>query len=98
MKKILAAIVEYKLNKKDLNTLVQKIIIGLNDIDTQTPDALFKNKMNELIREIKDICHQDTPSSHDEDSVMDFLKEMESLIVDYLCQSAINQTNDCILH
>ncbi|QOL19853.1 hypothetical protein [Candidatus Bodocaedibacter vickermanii] len=97
MKKILAAIVEYKLNKNDLNTLVQKIITGLNDTDNQYPNT-FKNKMYELTREIKDICLQDTPSSQDEDCVMDLLKEMESLIVDYLSQPTNNQTNDCILH
>ncbi len=91
MKKILAAIVEYKLNRNDLNTLVQKIITGLNNIDNQYPNT-FKNKMYELTREIKDISHQD------EEYVVDFLKEMESLIVDYLSQSTVSQSNDCIFH
>lgn len=92
MKKILAAIVEYRLNKNDLTSLVQKIITRLNDSDAPFPDT-FNSKMHELIKEIQEVCHQDILSLRDESCVMDALKEMELLIVDYLSHSGINQTN-----
>ena len=97
MKKILAAIVEYKLDKKNLTLLIQRIITEIMSKDNVYPDT-FKNKMHELIKEIQDICHQDILSLHDEECVMDTLKEMEHLIVDYLSQSGAPQTNDCILN
>lgn len=97
MKKILAAIVEYKLTKKDLTLLVKKIVTRLNDTDSPYSDT-FNSKMRALVREIQDEYHQDILSLRDEGCVMDVLKEMELLIVDYLSHSAIKQTNDCILH
>lgn len=95
MRKILAAIVEYKLDKNDLIPVLQRIIIELNSNDTSYPTSL-KDKMTELVSEIQDIYHQDILSFRDEEYVMDTLKEMERLIVDYLSQSSVNQTNDCI--
>lgn len=97
MKKILAAIVEYKLTKNDLNLLIQKITTGLNDIDASYSGTL-KDNMLQLTKEINETCHQETFSSSDEEHVIDVLKEMELLIVDYLSQSTAAQTNDCILH
>lgn len=95
MKKILAAIVEYKLDKACLSLLAKKIINELED--TSYPDAL-KNRMHDLIKEIQDICHQDILSLRDEECVMDTLREMELLIVDYLSYTSVNKTIDCILN
>ncbi|MDP3935705.1 MAG: hypothetical protein Q8Q56_01780 [Alphaproteobacteria bacterium] len=95
MKKILAAIVVYKLNKDNLFPLVQKIINELKN--TSYPDT-FKNKLSDLIKEIQEVSHQDILSLRDEEGVMDTLREMELLIVDYLSYTSVNQTNDCFFH
>jgi hypothetical protein len=90
MKKILAAIVEYKLNKNNLPQLVQKINTEINTKNIMYPDA-FRSKIFELIQEIHSIAYQDILSLRDEECVMDTLKEMEHLIVDYLSKSSASQ-------
>ncbi len=97
MRKILAAIVEYRLNKNNLTSLLQKIFMVLNNENVEYPRS-FKNELDELLIEIQNVCSQNILSLRDDGSVMDTLKEMELLIVDYLSHSAIKQTNDCILN
>jgi hypothetical protein len=92
MKKILAAIVKYKLDKNNLTLLIQKINTEINTQNTPYPNA-FKDKMSGLVKELQDIF-----SVHDDECIIDTLKEMEHLIVNYLSQSSAMQTNDCILN
>jgi hypothetical protein len=83
MRKILAAIVEYKLNKNNLIQLVNKIRDELEQKDIIYPD-IFKKRMYELLSDIHPLTQQNILSSKDEELLMDALKEMELLIVDYL--------------
>jgi hypothetical protein len=82
MRKILAAIVEYKLNKNNLNNLVKQITAELRVKDTYP--HIFYKKMTELLNELKGLAHQNILSAKDEELVMDALNEMELIIVDYL--------------
>lgn len=83
MRKILAAIVEYKLNKNNLSQLVDKTKDKLGLKEVIYPD-LFEKRMSELISEIQPLAQKNILSSKDEELLMDTLKEMEFLIVDYL--------------
>lgn len=83
MKKILAFIVEYKLNKNNLNQLLDNITQKIDLTSFDYPDS-FRNKVQEVISDIKNFTGKDPLSSKEEELLMAALKEMEFLIVDYL--------------
>lgn len=96
MKKVLAAIIEYKLNKNNLKDLMLHLIKKLEAQPNPYP-ITFKQTMYALSLEIKDFCDRDALSPSEEDFVMDALKEMELVLVDYLTPIACQKTNDCFL-
>jgi hypothetical protein len=82
MKKILASIVEYKLNQKNLGHLLQIISTTLNS-NTSHPIA-FKVKLLELLNDIILLADVDDLSEKEKSLLMSTLTEMEMLIVEYL--------------
>jgi hypothetical protein len=97
MKKTLAAIVEYKLNRNNLNTIPQRILTELNNKTIKYPH-IFEKEMRELLGELRDIPTGNNLSESDEARIIDVLKEMELILVDYLTNISYQQTNDCFYH
>lgn len=96
MKKILAAIVEYKLTKMNLQEIMHQLLMALDTQPNPYPPT-FSDKMRELALAIYNVSYENTLSLQDEELVMDMLKEMECMLVDYLTQVSSFQTNDCFL-
>lgn len=83
MRRILASIVEYKLNRHNLKPLVDSMMLVFNTgVPTYPPS--FEKKMRELIEEIKPLADQHPPSPKNAALILYILQEMEALIVDYL--------------
>lgn len=81
MKKVLAAIVEYKLNNKRLPDLTYKITSTLEDPNETGYPTEFKAKMHTALKELQALSNQ---VSYNHKTIMGVLEEIESLIVDYL--------------
>jgi len=94
MKKILAAIVEYKLNKKKFSNFTHQLSMELVISSDSYPPS-FAKKMHELLTDIQDINSQNILPAHKEELLMDILEEMELLLVDYLTNVSYPQTNHC---
>jgi hypothetical protein len=97
MKKILASIIEYKLTKINLSKITQQLSMKLDIQDPSLPET-FAIKMYELLANIRSVSALDSLSEQDEELVMDTLKEMELVLVDYLTQVSSSQTNDCFFY
>ena len=94
MKKTLAAIVEYKLNRNNLNTITQRILTELNNETAEYPH-IFEKEMRESLGDLKAIPNSNSLSESEETRITEVLKDMELLLVDYLTNVAYPQTNHC---
>lgn len=81
MKKLLALMVEHRLNNSNLSAVIDRIETLLSNCDSVTYPEEFKNQIILALDELRSILSQANYSHH---AILDVLEEMERLIVDYL--------------
>jgi hypothetical protein len=94
MKKLLALMVEHKLNNNNLSAVIDRIETLLNNCDSVTYPEEFKNQMKLALDELRSILSQENYSHH---TILDVLEEMERLIVDYLAGIHKESNHHCFL-
>ena len=95
MKKLLALIVEHKLNNNNLSAVIDRIETLLDDCDSATYPEEFMNQMKVALDELRSILAQENYSHH---TILDVLEEMERLIVDSLTGVHKGSNHNCFLY
>lgn len=92
MKKILALIVEYKLNKSNIFSIVNQLISALDERNSLAYPPKFKDQMKSALDELQS---EITQKKNNHQAILDVLEEMEPLIVDYLTSLHVASNHHC---